>query len=237
MSLTRLGKGYVDLYQLHFPFPYVGGNDALVEGLAECVDRGLCKAVGVSNYDAVQLREAHTALSRLGVPLATNQIKYNILDRSAEKSGLIDVCKELGVTPLAYEPLAQGLLTGKYHEHQHEAGPLPTNQYTYEELVLYRPIVNLMRLIGAFSLGKTTSQVALNYLMTKGAIPIPGVKNVAQAREVMGATGWRLSESDIEILDERLVEFDNEMARKGALAKLGLNIDIDELERILGVKG
>lgn len=233
-SLTRLGRSYLDLYQLHFPFPYIGGNQALTEGLAECVDRGLCKAVGVCNYNSQDLRAAHTALGALGVPLASNQVRYNIIDRKVETSGLLDVCKELEITPIAYEPLAQGLLTGKYHEHQHVEGPLPTNQYTYQELVLYRPIINLMRLIGAFNGGKTTSQVALAYLMCKGAVPICGVKNVAQAREVMGATGWRLSETDIEILDERVTELEKELARNGALAKLNLNIDFQEVERLLG---
>jgi len=137
----------------------------------------------------------------------------------------LDLCKELDITPIAYEPLARGLLTGKYHDHQHIDGPVPTQQYTMQELILYRPIINLMRLIGAFNGGKTTSQVAINYLMAKGAVPICGVKNVAQAREVMGATGWELSSTDVEVLDERVAVLEKELRRSGTLAKLGLSID------------
>mmetsp|Transcript_10914 Transcript_10914/g.24776 ORF Transcript_10914/g.24776 Transcript_10914/m.24776 type:complete len:151 (-) Transcript_10914:18-470(-) len=124
---------------------------------------------------------------------------------------------------LAWEPLAKGLLTGKFHEHQHEDGPLPTSLFSDSELVMCRPIMNLMRLLGAFEGGKTTAQVALNYIISKGAIPIVGVKNVAQAREVMGAAGWNLSDNDMKIFDERLAEMDAEMLRQNMKSTFGDN--------------
>ena len=157
---------------------------------------------------------------KLGVPLVSNQIKFNIFDRKAEKSGLIALCKEMGVTCLAYEPLEGGLLSGKYHNGQHVDGPTPTARYSPEELLAKRPIVNLCRLLGTFDGGKTTSQVALNYIIAKGVVPIPGIKNVAQARELLGACGWRLTTNDVELIDERVDYFDKQNSALSGLPDL-----------------
>ncbi|EKX47960.1 hypothetical protein GUITHDRAFT_106047 [Guillardia theta CCMP2712] len=205
-SITRLGCGQIDLYQMQFPFPYLGGQQALLEGFAEAVDFGLCKSVGVCNFDVNEIQEAHAILAKHGVPLASNQVR------------------EMEISVLAYEPLAKGLLTGKFHEHQHQDGPQPTSMFSDSELLICRPIMNLLRLLGAFEGGRTTAQVALNYIISKGAIPIVGVKNVGQAREVMGAAGWNLSDNDLkvsQILDERLVEMDAEMQRQDVQSTFG----------------
>ena len=73
-SLARLGVGSVDLYSLHAPLPYIGGRQALYEGLAEAHSLGLIRSVGVTNFNAPQLREAFTACRRLGVPIVANQV-------------------------------------------------------------------------------------------------------------------------------------------------------------------
>eukprot|EP00171_Calliarthron_tuberculosum_P004332 IDg4332t1 len=89
-SLTRLGVAAVDLYVIHFPFPYFGGESAIVDGFADAYDRGLVRAVGVSNYsDPAALKRIHTAFAARGVPLVSNQVRYNLLDRTAERSGLL----------------------------------------------------------------------------------------------------------------------------------------------------
>ncbi|KAK9805144.1 hypothetical protein WJX72_001699 [[Myrmecia] bisecta] len=190
-SLARLGTDRVDLYQVHFPFPAFS-QEVLSDGLAEAVDLGLTTAVGVCNYNAEQLEKIHGLLGAKGVPLATNQVKYSILERGPEASGLLAKCRELGIQLVAHSPLEQGLLTSKYVEGG--AGAKADS---------VRGLLKMMQLIGTFSGGKTVTQVALNYLMQKGAIPIPGCKTVAQAQEHVGALGWALEENEIAMIDEK----------------------------------
>ncbi len=77
-SLERLGVARIDLYQIHFPYSLIG-IPTLMDALADAVAEGQVRAVGVSNYGAEQMRRAHEALARRGVPLATNQVRYNLL--------------------------------------------------------------------------------------------------------------------------------------------------------------
>lgn len=197
-SLTRLGKGSIDLYYLHFPFPLPG----VVEGIADCVDDGLVLNVGVSNHTREQLRDVHARFSARGVKLAANQFRFNLLDRSAETSGLIDETLSLGVTPVAYEPLAKGLLTGKYTDNQVS----PTGRYTLPQLKLYKQLTNLMRFVGALGGGgktHTITEVALAYCIAKKVVAIPGVKNEGQARELVRALEWTMTSDLVETLEEK----------------------------------
>jgi aryl-alcohol dehydrogenase-like predicted oxidoreductase len=119
-SRDRLGVAQIDLYQIHWPMPLK--NDIYWEGLAECYHKGYVKAVGVSNYGPKLLRSAHSYLKSLGVPLATNQIQYSLLCRTQESNGALRTAEELGVTTLAYSPLAQGILTGKFKLSESKGG-------------------------------------------------------------------------------------------------------------------
>ena len=112
-SLTRLGCDSIDLYQHHFPASRLS-IPKLMDQLADFVKAGKVKAVGVSNYYAEQMREAHAALEKRGIPLASNQVEYSLLSRQPEVNGILDACRELGITLIAYSPMAGGLLTGKY---------------------------------------------------------------------------------------------------------------------------
>jgi aryl-alcohol dehydrogenase-like predicted oxidoreductase len=75
---------------------------------------GKVKAVGVSNYSVEQMRLAHAELAKRDIPLASNQVEYSLLHRQPEVNGILDACRELGITLIAYSPLAMGALTGKY---------------------------------------------------------------------------------------------------------------------------
>ncbi|MGH2368394.1 MAG: aldo/keto reductase, partial [Chloroflexota bacterium] len=112
-SLQRLGLERVDLYQMHWPYAPVP-IETWMDALADAVEAGLARAVGVSNYNVKQLRRAHAALARRGVPLASNQVQYSLLHRRPERDGVAQACRDLGVTLIAYSPLELGLLTGKY---------------------------------------------------------------------------------------------------------------------------
>jgi len=100
-SLARLGRSAVDLYQHHFP-TNTASIPKLMELMADAVEAGKVKAVGVSNYSAEQMRIAHAALAKRGIPLASNQVEYSLLHRQPEVNGALDACRELGITLIAY---------------------------------------------------------------------------------------------------------------------------------------
>jgi pyridoxine 4-dehydrogenase len=176
-SLDRMGVDKMGLYQLHWPGLF--NNDAYLEGLVKCYEKGLVEAVGVSNYGPEQLRRAHKYLSERGVPLASNQIQYSLLCRQAESNELLRTAEDLGVTILAYSPLAQGLLTGKFDS----AGKLPTGpRSALARATLPKIKENLLLVIkniaveksNALNLNVTMSQVALNWFVnnnTKSETP------------------------------------------------------------------
>jgi aryl-alcohol dehydrogenase-like predicted oxidoreductase len=199
-SLERLGLPQVDLYQIHWPFPPIP-IETWMDSLADAVQTGLVRTVGVSNYSAEQMRRAHAALAKRGVALASNQVEYSLLHRSPERNGLMQTCRELGVTLIAYSPLSMGLLTGKYNAENTPAGMFRSIKYNRQYLARIQPLITLLQEIGQTHGGKTSSQVALNWVMCKGALPIPGAKNVRQAQENAGALGWYLTGSEILALD------------------------------------
>jgi len=199
-SLERMGLKQIDLYQIHWPFP-PRSVETWADALADAVEAGLARAVGVSNFSVGQMRRAHQALARRGVPLASNQVMYSLLHRQPERSGLRAACRELDVTLIAYSPIAKGLLTGKYTPENRPAG-LRSRMWSQKRLAAVQPLIVLLRRIGESHAGKTPSQVALNWLMCKGALPIPGVKTARQALENAGALGWRLTDDDVAALDD-----------------------------------
>jgi aryl-alcohol dehydrogenase-like predicted oxidoreductase len=199
-SLARLGLERVDLYQVHWPFRPVP-IETWANALADAVEAGLTRAVGVSNYNSAQMLRAHSVLSKRGIPLASNQVEFHLLNRRVENNGLLKLCRELGVTLIAYSPLAKGLLTGKYTPQTPPPG-LRSYLFRRGRLGKIQPLIQIMREIGQVHDGKSPSQVALNWVMSKGAVPIPGAKNARQARDNAAALGWRLAEAEIAALDE-----------------------------------
>jgi aryl-alcohol dehydrogenase-like predicted oxidoreductase len=197
-SLDRLGLEQVDLYLVHWPFPPVS-IETWMDGLADAVEAGLVRAVGVSNYSLAQMERADAALARRGVPLAANEVQYNLLQRAPEHSGLLAACQEMGFKLIAYSPLAMGTLTGKYTPDNLLPGV--RGRRFNRRLARITPLLELLREIGQGHGGKTPAQVALNWVITKGALPIPGAKNAHQAEENAGATGWRLTEEEVAALD------------------------------------
>jgi aryl-alcohol dehydrogenase-like predicted oxidoreductase len=197
-SLGRLGLPAVDLYQIHGPISF-RSHAAMADALAAAQQAGLVKAVGVSNYSERETRSIAEELRTRGLRLATNQIEFSLLRRAPETNGLIAACAELEVLPLAYSPIGQGRLTGKYSASNPPPGKRTLANHPME--VVDRVVAELRR-IGEQRGGKTPSQVALNWVMAKGAVPIPGAKNRHQAEENAGALGWELDEEDLARLDE-----------------------------------
>jgi len=202
-SLMRLRRSRVDLYQIHYPVSFIS-NKALMDQLASAVKKGKTLAVGVSNYSAEQMREAFEALKAYGIQLASNQVQYSLLYRRPEVNGVFDACRELGVTLIAYMPLAMGALTGKY-----KPGSIPSdwmrrrmgNTFRDTEISAATEITGKLLEIGN-RYGKTPAQVALRWVIERGALPIVGTKNGSQARENAGALSFSLTKSDIDYLEE-----------------------------------
>jgi len=196
-SLKRLGVDSVALYQIHGPIS-LRSHAALADALAAAHGQGLVRAVGVSNYSVKETRSISAALEKHGLKLATNQIEFSLLRRSPETSGLLAACADLGVVPLAYSPIGQGRLTGKYSA----ANPPPGKRnFSNHPMAIVDGVVAELRAIGEAHGGKLPSQVALNWVIAKGAVPIPGAKNGHQAEENAGALGWRLDGDEIARLD------------------------------------
>lgn len=197
-SLIRLGLEKVDLYQIHWPFP-VFPVEHWVEALGEAQQLGLTNAVGVSNYNKIQMQRAYTALAKSGINLAANQVEYSLLDRRIEKNGVLQRSNELGVRVIAYSPLAKGLLSGKYSSENPPPG-IRSRQYA-GRLKKIQPLLKVMTEIGQDLGGKTPAQIAINWCICKGTMPIPGAKNGRQAEMNAGAKGWRLNDDQMKQLD------------------------------------
>jgi len=234
-SIRRLGVDQIDLYQLHMPdivkpFRFLGVTDSLDEvyweGLAECHRRGLVKNVGVCNYGPTLISKCQDVLGKRGVPLASNQIGYSLIGRQNGSQETVDMCNEVGVKVLGYYPFAMGLLTGKYSSSSLESASDSTltsfknTKSTLElnDLNMYAdgdggkipkggvsPLLSEMAEIARIR-GKTIAQVALNYIVCKGVIPIPGAGSAVQVKDNIGAMGWRLTDSEVSTLEERADE-------------------------------
>ncbi len=202
-SLGRLGAPAVDLYQIHWPAPPVPVA-TWMDALADVQSMGLVRAVGVSNYNPARTRQAFAALQHHGVPLASNQVRYSLLDRRIEHTGLLALCQELDIRVIAYSPLAQGLLSGKYSPQTPPPGL--RGRTAARLLARIEPLIAALSAIGAAHCvagqPKTPAQVALNWCVCKGTLPIPGAKTAAQARQNAGAVDWRLTRAEVAQLDQ-----------------------------------
>jgi aryl-alcohol dehydrogenase-like predicted oxidoreductase len=199
-SLKRLGVLSIDLYQMHMPLPPVT-IETWMQAMAEAVQEGLIKSVGVSNYDRGQMQRAYDALIKEGVTLASNEVEYSLLDRNIEKDGLVQLSRDLGVRLIAYSPLASGILSGKYTPENPVQG-IRANRYNKVTLEKVQPLIRMLSRIGGAHDGKTPAQVALNWVVCKGLMPIPGIKTLEQAQMNVGALGWKLNEEEVQQLDE-----------------------------------
>lgn len=173
--LAALTPYAIDLHQVHHPTS-LSSIGAQMASFAQLARAGSIGAVGVSNFSAAQMRAAHAALAAHGLPLATNQVRWSLVDRRVESDGTVAAARELGVTLIAYSPLGQGLLSAEA-----PAGDAPR--------------AGLARELGelAAALGATRGQVALAWLLAhEDVVAIPGATRVEHAAEAMRAHGLTL---------------------------------------------
>ncbi len=202
----RFLDGYtIGLYMIHQPFGF-SSPEAEMEAMADLVESGKIRSVGISNFNSEQMRRAYQTLQKRGLPLAVNQVRYSLLDRSIERNGILDTAKELGITIIAYTPLASGLLTGKYHKNPE----LLKKKFFFwrgrlqSGLEKSRSLVMALEEIGV-KYDATAAQVALNWVIHSHGdtiVTIPGVTKVHQAQESAGAMQFKLSDDEMARLNE-----------------------------------
>jgi aryl-alcohol dehydrogenase-like predicted oxidoreductase len=198
-SLKRLRHSPIDLYQVHFPSRTLDIPQVL-NLMADAVQEGKVRAVGVSNYSADEMKLAYDVLGKRGIPLASNQVQYSLLFRKPEIDGVMDACRELGVTLIAYMPLAMGALTGKYAGTTKPAGLRRFMGFFRKKET--NDLIALLTRIGEAH-GKSAPQAALRWLIQQGnVIPIPGAKNGAQAAHNAGALTFSLTDAEVATLGE-----------------------------------
>jgi aryl-alcohol dehydrogenase-like predicted oxidoreductase len=133
---------------------------------------------------------AHQYLSEKGIPLAVNQVPYSLLNKQIEQNGVLQKSQQLGVTILAYSPLAQGLLTGKYTPEtlkNLQGARRIDARFSPQGLQKLEPLFSTLKVLSE-KYDKTPAQISLNWLISQGnVIPIPGAKNANQAKQNAGA--------------------------------------------------
>jgi pyridoxine 4-dehydrogenase len=228
-SAQRLEKN-VDLVQMHWSTANYAPwqEEGLLDGLADLYEQGLVKGVGLSNYGPKRLKRVHKKFTERGVPITTLQVQYSLLSTyPVTQLKLKDLCDELDIKLIAYSPLALGLLTGKYSEQ----GPLPKGirGLLFKQILsgmgrgvraasrregasAGKSLLKCLQEVAQFR-NKTMSQVAINWCICKGTIPIPGAKSVEQAKENLGALGWQLDAGEIAELDKAAANADKKMVQ------------------------
>ncbi len=204
--IKNLSPYPIDLYQVHQPWGF-SNEKSEVEAMAQLLDRKLINSIGVSNFNAEKMQHAWEALDKKGIPLATNQMPYSLLDRRIESSGVMDLAKKLGITIIAYSPLAQGLVTGKFHDDPELLKNIGFRKYSSKfkpaGLAKSLPLINLIKEL-AQKYKVSTSQIALNWLIHfhgETVVAIPGATKEHHVSENTGAMTFRLSDEDMARLD------------------------------------
>jgi aryl-alcohol dehydrogenase-like predicted oxidoreductase len=202
----RFLDGYsIDLYMVHQPWGF-SEPEAEMDAMADLVQAGKIRSVGVSNFSTQQMRRAHAALEKRGLPLAVNQVRYSLLHREIETNGVLQAAKELGVTIVAWAPLASGILTGKFHKdpERFNQTPFGRRMRLRRQIERSRPLIEALEEVAARH-DATPAQVALNWLVNfqgETVVAIPGASKVNQAADNAAAMNFSLSEAEMARLDE-----------------------------------
>jgi len=195
----------IDLYMVHQPWGF-SSQEAEMEAMADLVEEGLIRSIGVSNFNVEQMQRAHAALEKRGLPLAANQVQYSLLNRKIEANGVLEAAKELGVTIVAWSPLARCMLSGKYHKQPQliEDAPFIRKKMLQRNLERARHLVKALEET-TDRYDATPAQVALNWLINfhgETVVAIPGATKVEQAEQNAGAMKFKLSDEELAQLDE-----------------------------------
>ncbi len=215
-SLRRLGVDVIDLYQVHWPNPVIPIRSTM-KAMKKLVQDGKARCIGVSNFNLNRTKAAQEALAPL--ELASNQMKYNVIDRNVEEQ-LLPYLQAEKVTLIAYSPLAQGLLTGKYTPQIKPTTLVQriNSRFSPRNLIRLSETLQVLSDISQAH-GKTSSQAALNWLIRRqNVVAIPGVKRPENVADIAGAADWRLTDAEAARLEA--VASENRFDRLSGLPNL-----------------
>jgi aryl-alcohol dehydrogenase-like predicted oxidoreductase len=202
-SLRRLKCDYVDLYQVHWePSAYTNLPDLFKE-LEKAAKDGLINHIGVSNFSARSIENANEVMRELKIE--SNQIKFNIVERPSSK--LLEFMNMNNIKLIAWSPLAQGFLTGKYSESNPPSGYVRriNKMFSAGNFVRFRPLISeLMKISETRKVAPV--QIVLAYEKQFGVLPIPGFRNEKQVAEILSATSLNLSEFEIGSIEGALLK-------------------------------
>ena len=197
---------HIDLYQVHQPFGF-SSVEKEMDAMASLVAKKKVRYIGVSNFNARKMRRADVQLRKHDLRLISNQVLYNLLDRNIESNGVLDTAKELGVSIIAYSPLKQGILTGRFHDDPEASRRLAgfrkyIPDFKPKGLERTRPLINLLSEI-AQKHNVVPAQVALAWIISDEAVvAIPGASSSAQALKNAASMDIKLSDDEKHLLDE-----------------------------------
>jgi aryl-alcohol dehydrogenase-like predicted oxidoreductase len=208
---TRLKKLYpypISLFQIHQPISFSSVENQL-KAMAVLLRVEKIMAVGISNFDRMKMQRAYDALKAEGFVLASNQMRYSLLDRSIEKNGVLDFAKANGITIIAYSPLAQGILTGKFHDNPELVRSLSGFRkylpgFRRRNIQKSQPLIDELKIIAA-TYKVTPAQVALNWVINfhgDTVVAIPGASSVKQAQQNAAVMKFALSKGELARLDQ-----------------------------------
>lgn len=202
----------IDLHQVHQPFAFATVA-AQMNAMADLVEAKKIRAAGVSNFSASRMRRAHAALRKRGLALASNQMLYNLLDRRIERTGVMAAAKELGITIIAYSPLAQGILSGKFHDDPSRIETAGMRKYRGDfrksGLARSKALVDELRAI-ANAHGVTASQVALAWTISfhgDTLVAIPGATKPHHVGDLTASMQLKLTDLEMQRIDESSRQF------------------------------
>ncbi|WP_347551544.1 aldo/keto reductase [Pseudalkalibacillus hwajinpoensis] len=193
---------------MHRPFSFSSPEKEMKE-MAKLLNENKIGAVGVSNFNREKMDRVIQELKKHGVDLASNQMRYSLLDRQIETNGVLDLAKRYGVTIIAYSPLEQGILTGKFHQNpelaENLSGPRKyMSQFKPQGLAKTLPLINTLEEIGK-EYGVGAGQVALNWIVHfhgETVVAIPGASKLKHAEDNVKVLGFKLTGAEMKRIDE-----------------------------------
>jgi aryl-alcohol dehydrogenase-like predicted oxidoreductase len=208
VRLRKLSPYPVDLLQIHQPTSF-SSVESQMKAMARLIKTGRIRSAGVSNFNLNQMQRASKSLAGEGFPLASNQVRFSLLDRRIEKNGVLAYAREQGITIIAYSPLAQGLLTGRFHDQPGQVQALSGLRkmlpgFSLANLNRTQPLVDELKTI-AVRHKVTPAQVALAWVIQfhgDTVVAIPGASRPAQALQNAEAMKITLSAQELAILDQ-----------------------------------
>jgi aryl-alcohol dehydrogenase-like predicted oxidoreductase len=208
--LENLYPYTIDLHQIHQPHS-LSSLEAQLNAMASLVENGKIRSIGVSNFSAEQMRKSHAFLEQKGLPLASNQVNYSLLNRKIERTRVLDTAKELGITIISWGPLQSGLLTGKYHKHPELLKNVPWVRRRIIKSKLDESQGLITELDNIAKEHETTiSQIALSWLVNyhgETVVAIPGASSASQVKTNGETTSLNLSQSDLDAIANMSEQF------------------------------